>query len=54
MALLTPPNVIAALLLLIPYLAVAFFPEPAARRMGALPMGARLALPLALAFPMCW
>jgi uncharacterized protein len=51
MALVTPANVIAALLTLLPYLAVAFFPDQAAARARALPVWARLACPAALAIP---
>ena len=51
MALITPVNVIAALLTLVPYLAVAFFPDSAAARVRALPNWARLACPAALSIP---
>jgi membrane protease YdiL (CAAX protease family) len=51
MALITPVNVIAALLTLVPYLAVAFFPDFAAARVRALPIWARLACPAALSIP---
>jgi len=51
MALITPVNVIAALLTLVPYLAVAFFPDFAAARVRAMPIWARLACPAALAIP---
>ena len=51
MALVTAVNVIAALLMLIPYLAVAFFPEFAATRVRAMPIWARLVCPAALAIP---
>jgi hypothetical protein len=51
MALITPVNVIAALLTLVPYLAVAFFPDSAAARVRTLPALARLACPAALAIP---
>jgi hypothetical protein len=51
MALITPFNVAAALLTLIPYLAVAFFPDFAAVRVRALPVWARLACPAALSIP---
>jgi membrane protease YdiL (CAAX protease family) len=51
MALVTPLNLIAALLALVPYLAVAFFPQLAAERVRALPAWARFACPAALAIP---
>jgi len=51
MGLITPANLIAAVLTLIPYLAVAFFPRFAAARVDALPLWARLASPAALAIP---
>jgi len=51
MALITPANVIAALLTLVPYLAVAFFPDSAAARVRALPIWVRLACPAALSIP---
>ncbi len=51
MALITPFNVAAALLTLIPYLAVAFFPDFAAVRVRALPVWMRLACPAALSIP---
>lgn len=51
MALVTPVNVIAALLTLIPYLAVAFFPDSAVVRVRALPIWARLVCPAALSIP---
>ena len=51
MALITPANVIAALLTLVPYLAVAFFPNAAATRVRALPVWARFACPAALSIP---
>jgi uncharacterized protein len=44
----TPANVIAALLLLIPYLAVGFFSRSVATRLSALPLGVRLAAPAIL------
>jgi membrane protease YdiL (CAAX protease family) len=47
----TPANIIAALLTLIPYLAVAFFPHTSAERVRALPSWALLSLPAALAIP---
>jgi membrane protease YdiL (CAAX protease family) len=51
MALITPANVIAALLTLVPYLVVAFFSDFAAARVRALPIWARLVCPAALAIP---
>jgi hypothetical protein len=51
MAFITPINIIAALLTLIPYLAVAFFPDFAVARVRALPIWARLVCPAALAIP---
>ncbi|MGD1062972.1 MAG: CPBP family intramembrane glutamic endopeptidase [Terracidiphilus sp.] len=51
MALITPANVIAALLTLVPYLAVAFFPDFAAARVRALPVWARFVCPAALSIP---
>ncbi len=51
MALLTPINLIAALLTLIPYLAVAFFPRFVAARVRTLPRWARYFGPAALAIP---
>ncbi len=51
MALLTPLNVIAALLTLIPYLAAAFFPEFVTGRVRHLPDWARHLGPAALAIP---
>lgn len=51
MALITPFNVIAALLILVPYLAVAFFPDAAAARVRALAIWVRLACPAALSIP---
>ena len=47
----TPPNVIAALLLLVPYLAAAFFPASFSRFSAALPPWARLLAPALLAIP---
>lgn len=44
----TPANVIAAILLLVPYLAVGFFSESLASRVRALPLGIRLAAPALL------
>jgi uncharacterized protein len=51
MALVTPANVIAALLTLVPYLAVAFFPDFAAARVRALPVWTRFVCPAALSIP---
>ena len=51
MALVTPLNLIAALLALFPYLAVAFFPKLAAERVRALPIWMRFASPAVLAIP---
>ena len=51
MALITPINVVAALLTLIPYLAVAFFPDALAVRVRILPVQARFACPAALSIP---
>jgi hypothetical protein len=51
MALVTPLNLAAALLALVPYLAVAFFPQLAADRVRALPAWTRFAWPAALAIP---
>ncbi len=51
MALVTPLNLIAALLALFPYLAVAFFPKLAAERVRALPAWMQFALPAVLAIP---
>ncbi len=48
---LTPANVAAALFLLVPYLAVAFFPETLARRMAHLPLWAQMAGPALLVVP---
>jgi uncharacterized protein len=44
----TPANAIAALLLLVPYLAVGFFSSSLASRVRALPLGVRLAAPALL------
>jgi hypothetical protein len=51
MALVTPANLIAALLTLIPFLFVAFFPQFAASRVRALPTAAQLASPALLCIP---
>jgi uncharacterized protein len=48
---LTPANIAAALLALIPYLAVAFFPGFSAARISALPRWARHGCPAALCVP---
>jgi hypothetical protein len=47
----TPFNVIAAILLLVPYFAVAFFPQSAVTRMRNLPLGVQLAFPALLSIP---
>lgn len=47
-ALITPANLIAALLTLIPFLAVAFFPAAMASRVRALPVWAKIGLPALL------
>ncbi len=47
----TPANLAAALLALIPYLAVAFFSQAVAARVNALPHWARLASPALLSVP---
>src|ERR1700728_197024 len=51
MALVTPANLIAALLTLIPFLFVAFLPQFAASRVRALPTAAQLASPALLCIP---
>ncbi|MFZ0337830.1 MAG: CPBP family intramembrane glutamic endopeptidase [Terracidiphilus sp.] len=51
MALITPINVIAALLTLVPYLAVAFFGGSVAARVRTWPTWARIACPAALCIP---
>jgi len=51
MTLITPVNVVAALLTLIPYLAVAFFTDFAAARVRAFPTWARFVCPAALSIP---
>jgi hypothetical protein len=51
MAFVTLVNVIAALLTLVPYLVVAFFPDFAAARVRALPNWARVVVPAALSIP---
>jgi membrane protease YdiL (CAAX protease family) len=50
-SLITPPNVIAAVLLLVPYLAAAFFPAAFSRFSVALPPWARFMAPALLAIP---
>jgi membrane protease YdiL (CAAX protease family) len=47
----TPANLIAALLTLTPFLAVAFFPQAIGARVRSLPVWARLASPALLCFP---
>lgn len=51
MASITPINVLAALLTLLPYLTVAFFPDSAAARVRAWPAAARFICPAALSIP---
>ena len=51
MPFITPANAAAALLALIPFLGVAFFPQAAAVWVGRLPVGARLAAPAAMCIP---
>jgi uncharacterized protein len=51
MALVTPANVIATLLTLIPYLAMAFFTDAVRARVRAWPIWARFVCPAALAIP---
>ena len=51
MALITPLNLAAALLTMLPYLAAAFFPEWVDARVSALPTVVRLLAPAALAVP---
>ena len=51
MQLVTPTNVIAAVLTLLPYLAVAFFPQAMADRVRTFPLWLRLACPAALCIP---
>lgn len=51
MALLTPANVAAALIALVAYLGVAFFPGAMAARVRAWPVWARMAWPAGLAIP---
>jgi hypothetical protein len=50
-AMITPANVIAALLTLAPFLAAAFFPEWAVGRVRSLPVWAQLVSPAALCVP---
>lgn len=47
----TPANVAAALILLVPYLAVAFFPQFCERRIRQFPTAAQLTLPVLLCIP---
>ena len=47
----TPANIAAALLALLPYLGVAFFPQAIAARMRILPVWVQLATPLVLCIP---
>ncbi len=47
----TPPNLTAAVLTLVPFLTVAFFPRAAAARIRALPLWAQLVFPAALCVP---
>lgn len=47
----TPANLVAALFLLVPYLAVAFFPHAIAARARALPSWIQLGAPAALSIP---
>jgi uncharacterized protein len=49
--LLTPANITAAILTLIPFIAALFFPDAALRHAKALPLVARLLCPAALAIP---
>ncbi len=51
MRLVTPANLIAALLTLVPYLVAAFFPRAVAARVRALPVWAQLVCPAALCVP---
>jgi hypothetical protein len=51
MQLFTPANIVAALLTLIPYLAVALFPTAVAARIRALPLWAQLTSPVLLCIP---
>jgi membrane protease YdiL (CAAX protease family) len=51
MALVTPANLFAALLALLPYLAVAFFPEAVGKQLGRLPVRAQLLAPAVLCLP---
>jgi len=51
MALITPVNVIAALLTLVPYLVVAFFSQSAAARVRTWPTWVRFACPAVLCIP---
>lgn len=49
--LITPANIFAAVMALVPYLAVAFFPEHLLRRVQSLPAWLRLPLPALLCVP---
>src|SRR5208337_4065629 len=51
MHLFTPANLIASLLTLLPFLAVAFFPQAIAARVRILPVWAQLATPFVLCIP---
>lgn len=51
LSLITPANVAAAVLALIPYLSVAFFPAAAARLVRRLPAWAQIAVPALFAIP---
>jgi len=51
LSLVTPANVIAALIALVPYLAIAFFPQTVAARVRALPLPAQLLFPIVLCVP---
>ena len=51
MDLITPANLVAALITLVPYLAVAFFQQATAARVRALPIWAQLAAPAVLCIP---
>ncbi len=51
MRLVTPPNLIAGLLTLAPFLAAAFFPRAVAARVRELPVWAQLVCPAALCVP---
>ena len=51
MDLITPANLVAALITLVPYLAVAFFQQATAARVRALPIWAQFAAPAVLCIP---